>query len=104
MDAIARFTSIHPWQYPDTASRAAAESHYPTMTLKDLSELPVPRLAPLLSDCVDQLVASRRTAHSEKPTRFYELLEKISPGPMLELFGENAKAGTGGDSKRKPIR
>lgn len=48
---------------------------------------------PLLSDSVDQVIASRRGAHSEKPEAAYELLEKVSPGPMIELFARRRRSG-----------
>lgn len=32
-------------------------------------------------------------AHSEKPGASYELIEKISPGPRLELFARNHRPG-----------
>ena len=34
-----------PWRYENTASRAAAESHYPTMSFDDIRRLPVSELA-----------------------------------------------------------
>lgn len=38
-----------PWSYRNKSSRAAAENHYPTMTLSDLGALPVPDLG--ADDC-----------------------------------------------------
>ena len=32
-------------------------------------------------------VLNRRTRHSKKPFVFRELIEQVSPGPYLELFG-----------------
>lgn len=32
-------------------------------------------------------VSARRTVHSRKPFAFRELIERVSPGPYLELFG-----------------
>lgn len=34
-----------------------------------------------------------RTPHSEKPPRFYELVERVSPGPYLELFARRRRYG-----------
>jgi N6-adenosine-specific RNA methylase IME4 len=32
-------------------------------------------------------------AHSEKPDAFYDLVERVSPGPYLELFSRRARLG-----------
>ncbi len=32
-------------------------------------------------------------AHSEKPDSFYDLVERVSPGPYLELFARRARFG-----------
>lgn len=37
--------------------------------------------------------AARRSAHSAKPDRFYELVERVSPGPYLELFARRRRYG-----------
>jgi N6-adenosine-specific RNA methylase IME4 len=34
-----------PWRYEDSGVRGAAEGHYPTMSVKELVALPVPKLA-----------------------------------------------------------
>ncbi len=34
-----------------------------------------------------------RTKHSAKPDAFYDLVEKVSPGPYLELFARRARFG-----------
>lgn len=34
-----------------------------------------------------------RLAHSEKPDAFYDLVERVSPGPYLELFARRARFG-----------
>lgn len=34
-----------------------------------------------------------RRAHSEKPLEFFALVESVSPGPYLELFGRHARPG-----------
>ena len=47
----------------------------------------------LLSDRVDQLVASKREAHSKKPERFVRLIEEVSVGPRLELFSRSPREG-----------
>jgi N6-adenosine-specific RNA methylase IME4 len=38
-------------------------------------------------------ILGRRLPHSVKPDEFYELVEKASPGPRLELFSRRARPG-----------
>jgi N6-adenosine-specific RNA methylase IME4 len=37
--------------------------------------------------------AAARAGHSVKPDRFYELVERVSPGPYLELFARRRRYG-----------
>lgn len=37
--------------------------------------------------------AASRTGHSAKPDRFYEIVERVSPGPRLELFARRRRYG-----------
>jgi N6-adenosine-specific RNA methylase IME4 len=37
----------------------------------------------------------RRTVHSRKPFEFRELIERVSPGPYLELYGREEQPHTG---------
>jgi N6-adenosine-specific RNA methylase IME4 len=37
--------------------------------------------------------AAHRQEHSRKPDRFYELVERVSPGPYLELFARRRRYG-----------
>lgn len=39
------------------------------------------------------LFAARKGAHSAKPDRFYEMVERVSPGPYLELFSRRRRYG-----------
>lgn len=39
------------------------------------------------------LVSAPRTEHSKKPHVFYELIEKVSYGPFLEVFARNTREG-----------
>jgi N6-adenosine-specific RNA methylase IME4 len=39
------------------------------------------------------LLASRKREHSRKPDEMYELIERCSPGPYLELFARHRRAG-----------
>ena len=39
-------------------------------------------------------VLARRTVHSRKPFRFRELIEQVSPGPYLELYGREEQPNT----------
>ena len=40
-------------------------------------------------------VLARRTIHSRKPFVFRELIERVSPGPYLELYGREEQPNTG---------
>ncbi len=145
------FSTIYadpPWPYSNTASRAAAENHYRTMTLDAIRNEPVKSVAadnshlhlwttnaflreafdvmhdwgfkykscliwvkpqlgmgnywrvsheyllfgirgdlPFRSNKVRSWQSARRTAHSRKPFLFRGLIEQVSPGPYLELYG-----------------
>ena len=37
--------------------------------------------------------AAPRTVHSAKPDRFYEIVERVSPGPYLEIFARRRRYG-----------
>ena len=137
-----------PWRYANTSSRAAAEKHYPTMTVEAICNEPVKDLAAANShlhlwttnafleeafrvmrawgfeykSCliwtkptiglgnywrlsheflmfgirgrlrfgrndISSWQIAPRTKHSRKPFRFRELIEQVSPGPYLELYG-----------------
>jgi N6-adenosine-specific RNA methylase IME4 len=39
------------------------------------------------------LLAVRKREHSRKPEAFYELIERCSPGPRLELFARYRRDG-----------
>jgi N6-adenosine-specific RNA methylase IME4 len=39
------------------------------------------------------VIIAPRTVHSAKPDRFYELVERVSPGPYLELFARRRRYG-----------
>lgn len=157
IDQGIRFPTIYcdpPWRYQNTASRAAAENHYATMSCDDIKRLPVCELATdnahlhlwtttsfirealALIDswgfeyksCLvwikDQIgmgnywrisheylllgvrgslrfrdrsqqswVGARRSLHSRKPGVFRHLIERVSPGPYLELFGREEIPG-----------
>lgn len=144
-----------PWQYSNTASRAAAENHYRTMSVTEICREPVGDLVGdrahlhlwttngfleaafrvirawgfqykscmvwakptigmgnywrvshefLLLGVRGRLRFRRndlaswqiepRTRHSRKPFRFRELIEQVSPGPYLELYGREEQPGT----------
>jgi len=151
VDRKLRFPTIYcdpPWRYGNTASRAAAENHYRTMSIEEIAKLPIKLLAAdnahlhlwttssflrealeimdawgfayksglvwikdqmgmgnywrisheyLLLGIRGQLgfrshrqrswVGARRSIHSRKPGIFRHLVECVSPGPYLELFG-----------------
>jgi N6-adenosine-specific RNA methylase IME4 len=39
------------------------------------------------------VVVSDRTSHSTKPAKAYELIERVSPGPRLEMFSRGFRPG-----------
>ena len=39
------------------------------------------------------IIISRKREHSRKPDELYEIIEKCSPGPYLELFARNPREG-----------
>jgi N6-adenosine-specific RNA methylase IME4 len=152
-----RFRCIYvdpPWRYDNRASRGAAENHYPTMSLEEITALPVRDLAadqshlflwttttflfdayPIMQAwgftyadmfvwCKPQMGLGNywrvshemlllgvrgdlsfrdnsyrswaifpRGKHSEKPEQVRLMLEKVSPGPRLELFGRKSQPG-----------
>jgi N6-adenosine-specific RNA methylase IME4 len=40
-------------------------------------------------------LSARRTAHSRKPFAFRKMIEQVSPGPYLELYGREEQPNTG---------
>lgn len=50
--------------------------------------------APIVeSDRVSNHFAAPKTVHSAKPDRFYEIVERVSSGPYLELFARRRRYG-----------
>ncbi len=158
VDAELKFRTVladPPWQYSNTASRAAAENHYQTMTVDQICNEPVSQLVAdsahlhlwttnafleaafqvirawgfeykscmvwvkptigmgnyyrlshefLLFGIRGKLKFARndvrswrqapRTRHSKKPFCFRELIEQVSPGPYLELYGRVEQPNT----------
>lgn len=143
-----------PWQYGNKATRAAAEDHYPTLSLAELCELPVEDWAAdeahlylwatngFLREAFEVMDSwgftykttltwvkpqlglgnyfrsstehvlfgvrgglktldsnqfnwfeARQGKHSKKPGRFFDLVEKCSPGPFLEMFARTRRLG-----------
>jgi N6-adenosine-specific RNA methylase IME4 len=159
VDQGAKFGSIYadpPWPYSNTAARGAAESHYRTMSLEAICEVPVKQLAadqahlhlwttnaflreafdvirawgfrykscliwtkpqigmgnywrvsheflllgvrgnlPFVDRTIKSWQLARRTLHSRKPFLFRGLIEQVSPGPYLELFGREEQPNCG---------
>lgn len=46
-----------------------------------------------LSAGVPGVIIAPRSSHSAKPTEQYELIERLAPGPRLELFARSTRAG-----------
>lgn len=42
---------------------------------------------------VSSLLIANRRKHSQKPDEMYDLIEKVSPGPYLEMFARNKHPG-----------
>lgn len=146
-----KYSTVHadpPWRYANAASRAAAENHYPTMSLDEICSEPVEHLIeniahlhlwttnaflreafevieawgfqykscliwikpqlgmgnywrvsheflllgvrgslPFQDKACRSWVLERRSIHSRKPYRIRKLIEQVSPGPYLELYG-----------------
>lgn len=141
-----------PWKYDNKATRAAAEDHYPTMTVEELCAIPVDDWTNdeahlylwttngFLRQAFDVLSAwgfdykttlvwvkpqlgignyfrssteyvlfgikgglrtldsnqrnwfeAKRGRHSKKPGLFFDLVEKVSPGPFLEMFARERR-------------
>ncbi len=38
-------------------------------------------------------ISAPKTGHSRKPDRFYEIVERVSPGPYLEMFARRRRYG-----------
>lgn len=153
-------TADPPWKYDNRATRAAAEDHYPTLTVEELKALDVdggpvrdraadgchlylwttnaflreafaileawgfeyktcltwvkPQLGignyfrsmtehvlfgvrgtlRVLDGNQPNWFEHRRGRHSRKPDQFYDLVERVSPGPYLELFGRSDMLGS----------
>ena len=47
----------------------------------------------VLSHSVRSVFTAKAGRHSEKPEKFYQLVEMLSPGPYLELFGRKTREG-----------
>lgn len=145
-----------PWRYQNTASRGAAENHYPTLTVDEICREPIVELVDdqahlhlwttnaflesaftvmrawgfKFKSClvwvkpqmglgnywrvshefllfgirgrlkfrrhdVRSWVLAPRTKHSRKPFRIRTLVEAVSPGPYLELYGREEHPSTG---------
>lgn len=151
IDSGEKFPTIYadpPWRYANTASRAAAENHYATMSVEEICSEPVADLAAIdahlhlwttnafLRSAFDVMdawgfqfksclvwvkpdigmgnywrvsheflllgvrgrltfrdrtraswIQTPRTRHSRKPGVVRTLIESVSPGPYLELYG-----------------
>lgn len=156
---FATITADPPWKYGNTATRGAAEDHYPTLSVEELCALNVdgryvyecagdnahlylwttngflresfdvldawgfiykttltwvkPQLGignyfrggtehvlfgvrgslAVLDSNQPNWFQVERGRHSQKPDRFYELVERVSPGPYLELFARRDMFG-----------
>lgn len=46
-----------------------------------------------LNNVQNNVISTQKREHSRKPDEMYELIEKCSEGPFLELFGRNERPG-----------
>lgn len=154
-DAPTTFTTLvidPPWQYDNRATRGAAEDHYPTMSMDELSALELPAAdnahlylwvtngflregfalldawgftykacltwckpqigmgnyfrnatehvyfavrgsLPTEANNISTWFVADRTRHSAKPEQFYDIVEKSSPGPYMEMFARRRRLG-----------
>lgn len=59
--------------------------------------------APIAPDIrVSNHFAAAKGRHSEKPDRFYEIVERVSPGPWLEVFARRRRVGWGAWGNEAP--
>ena len=150
-----KFSTIYadpPWQYSNQATRSSTDNHYKTMTVEDISNLPVPELTtenahlhlwttnaflfeakqiieawgfeykscfvwvkpqmgignywrvshefmlfglkgkqPFMDRGQMSWRQIDRTKHSKKPEDVAQIIELVSPGPYLELFGRQTR-------------
>jgi N6-adenosine-specific RNA methylase IME4 len=49
-------------------------------------------MPPQFRDC-GSVIQADKAAHSQKPAEFYELIERVSPGPRLEMFARVKRPG-----------
>ena len=47
----------------------------------------------MLCRSVWSVFSAKAGRHSEKPEEFYRIVEELSPGPYLELFGRKRREG-----------
>lgn len=51
-----------------------------------------PSMPPLSRDN-GSVITVEKAAHSQKPEQFYELVERVSPGPRLDMFAREKRSG-----------
>lgn len=143
-----------PWRYGNQGTRGATDNHYTTMTVEEISALPVSEMVAeqahlhlwvtsvflpdafdlmrswgfeyksylvwdkpqfglgnywrgpcellllgvrgqlqFLDHSIKAILREDRTRHSAKPDAFRQLIERVSPGPRLEMFARRATPG-----------
>lgn len=50
-------------------------------------------MVPSPADRGPDVIFAERTVHSRKPVEAYELIERVSPGPRLEMFARSSRPG-----------
>ena len=101
-----------PWRFANRTGKAAPEHRrlacYETLSFEEIGALPVADHAADPAHCYVRgrnartrapgrrqvnLLASRKREHSRKPDEQYDVIERCSWGPSLELFGRGRRDG-----------
>ncbi len=93
------FTIIEAWgfQYKTTAFNWVKERHigqgYWTRKRSEICLLGTRGKPRRLNADVEEVISSAPGRHSEKPAEVYERIERLVPGPYVELFARNTREG-----------
>ena len=93
------FTVIEAWgfQYKTTAFNWVKERHigqgYWTRKQSEICLLGTRGKPRRLNADVEEVISSAPGRHSEKPAEVYERIERLVPGPYVELFARNTREG-----------
>jgi len=101
IDANKTFSTIYadpPWAYDNQGTRAATSRHYLSLSPDKIARVSHEFLLLGIKGSLtfqDKKQKSwlelRRGKHSQKPEEIADIIEKVSPGPYLELFGRRER-------------